>query len=59
MTRDGSGTYDMTWAYKPGLKWTGQHQMSINGKRDGFSTEDFLVAAKYFDISKQFRRMQR
>ena len=26
--------------------------MSINGKRDGFSTEDFIAAAKHFDISK-------
>ena len=42
----------MTWAYKPGSKWTGQHQMSINGKRDGFSNEDFLAVAKHFDISR-------
>ena len=26
--------------------------MSINGKRDGFSTGDFLAVAKHFDISK-------
>ena len=56
MTRDGvwhlAPAYDMAWAYKPGSKWTGQHQMSINGKRDGFSTEDFLAVAKHFDISK-------
>ena len=56
MTRDGiwhlAPAYDMAWAYKPGSKWTGQHQMSINGKRDGFSTGDFLSAAKHFDISK-------
>ena len=44
--------YDMAWAYRPGSKWTGQHQMSINGKRDGFRTEDFIAAAKHFDISK-------
>ena len=44
--------YDMTWAYKPGSKWTGQHQMSINGKRDGFSAEDFFAVAKHFDIAK-------
>ncbi|MPM86801.1 hypothetical protein SDC9_133893 [bioreactor metagenome] len=44
--------YDMAWAYKPGAKWTGQHQMSINGKRDGFTAEDFLAVAKHFDIAK-------
>lgn len=43
--------YDVTWAYKPGAKWTGQHQMSINGKRDHFIRNDFLQLAKHFDIS--------
>ena len=42
MTPDGvwhlAPAYDMAWAYKPGSKWTGQHQMSINGKRDDFIT---------------------
>ena len=56
MTRDGvwhlAPAYDMAWAYKPGSKWTGQHQMSINGKHDGFSTEDFIAVAKHFDIFK-------
>ncbi|MBR4254973.1 MAG: type II toxin-antitoxin system HipA family toxin [Lentisphaeria bacterium] len=56
MTRNGvwhlAPAYDMAWAYKPGSKWTGQHQMSINGKRDGFSARDFLAVAKHFDISK-------
>ena len=56
MTRDGvwhlAPAYDMAWAYKPGSKWTGQHQMSINGKRDGFGAGDFLAVAKHFDISR-------
>jgi hypothetical protein len=26
--------------------------MSINGKRDGFTTEDFITVAKHFDIAK-------
>ncbi len=56
MTPDGvwhlAPAYDMAWAYKPGSKWTGQHQMSINGKRDGFITEDFIAVAKHFDIAK-------
>lgn len=56
MTRNGvwhlAPAYDMAWAYKPGSKWTGQHQMSINGKRDAFSTEDFITVAKHFDISR-------
>lgn len=44
---DKSGTwslapaYDVTYSYNPGGLWTGQHQMSMNGKRDGFIREDF------------------
>ena len=56
MTRDGvwhlAPAYDMAWAYKPGSKWTGQHQMSINGKRDGFDAEDLIAVARHIDISK-------
>ena len=56
MTRDGvwhlAPAYDMAWSYKPGSKWTGQHQMSINGKRDGFNTGDLIAVARHFDISK-------
>ena len=56
MTPDGvwhlAPAYDMAWAYKPGSKWTGQHQMSINGKRDDFITEDFIAVAKHFDIAR-------
>jgi serine/threonine-protein kinase HipA len=56
MTPDGvwhlAPAYDMAWAYKPGSKWTGQHQMSINGKRNGFTTEDFIAVAKHFDIAR-------
>ena len=26
--------------------WTAQHQMSVNGKRDGFTIEDFRSCAK-------------
>lgn len=33
--------FDMTYAYRPDSKWTAQHQMSLNGKRDNFALEDF------------------
>ncbi len=32
--------YDVTYAYRSDSKWTSQHQMSVNGKRDGFTLED-------------------
>jgi serine/threonine-protein kinase HipA len=32
--------YDVIWAWKPGNPWLDSHQMSINGKRDGFTVND-------------------
>ena len=36
-----SPAFDLTWAYNPTGQWTSAHQMSINGKRDDFSIDDF------------------
>ena len=41
-----SPAYDMTYSYNPAGQWTAQHQMSINGKRDGFTLADFRACAK-------------
>ncbi len=41
-----SPAFDMMYAYNPSGPWTGQHQMSMNGKRDGFVIEDFEAFAK-------------
>ena len=41
-----SPAFDMTYSYNPSGVWTAQHQMSINGKRDGFTLEDFRLCAK-------------
>ena len=38
--------FDMTYSYNPSGDWTAQHQMSINGKRDGFTLEDFRACAR-------------
>jgi serine/threonine-protein kinase HipA len=37
--------FDVAWSYNPEGKWTSRHQMSINGKRDGFVMDDFRVVA--------------
>ena len=42
--------YDVTYAYKPAGLWTGSHQMTVNGKRDGFGSDDLLAAARAMDI---------
>src|SRR5207342_1540322 len=41
-----SPAFDVTYAYNPGGRWTGTHQMSLNGKRDGFEASDYAAFAK-------------
>ncbi len=38
--------YDLVYSYKPGSKWVNSHWMSINGKRDNFTREDFYSFEK-------------
>jgi serine/threonine-protein kinase HipA len=36
----------MTYSFNPQGDWTSRHQMSLNGKRDNFTIEDFKACAK-------------
>jgi serine/threonine-protein kinase HipA len=38
--------FDVTYSYNPSGTWTATHQMTMNGKRDGFTREDFAQCAK-------------
>jgi len=38
--------FDVTYAYQPLGRWTSTHQMTLNGKRDGFTLEDFRACAR-------------
>lgn len=38
--------FDMTYSYNPSGAWTSSHQMTLNGKRDGFSISDFRAAGQ-------------
>lgn len=38
--------FDVTYSYNPSGSWTATHQMTLNGKRDGFTLEDFEACAK-------------
>ena len=40
-----SPAFDMTYAYNPAGPQTARHQMSVNGKRDGFTLGDFTAVA--------------
>lgn len=41
-----SPAYDVMYAYNPDGSWTKVHQMSLNGKRDGFTFADLEAVAK-------------
>jgi serine/threonine-protein kinase HipA len=41
-----SPAFDVTYSYNPAGAWTSQHQMSMNGKRDNFTPDDFVATAK-------------
>ncbi|MEQ1773660.1 MAG: HipA domain-containing protein [Burkholderiales bacterium] len=38
--------FDVTYSYNPSGLWTATHQMTMNGKRDGFTLGDFEACAK-------------
>ena len=37
--------FDVTYAYNPQGRWTRSHQMTVNGKQEGFTLEDFRACA--------------
>lgn len=41
-----SPAFDMTYSFNPSGAWTASHQMTMNGKRDHFTLEDFNACAK-------------
>lgn len=41
-----SPAFDVTYSYNPSGQWTSRHQMTLNGKRDGFTREDFKACAR-------------
>ena len=42
--------YDLCYSYSPSGKWTNQHQLSLNGKRDNFVKDDLIQVAQKADI---------
>jgi len=42
--------YDVCYSYASSGKWTSQHQLSLNGKRDNFVKDDLLLVAQKADI---------
>ena len=51
-----SPAFDITWSYNPDGQWTNRHQMSMNGKRDHFTPEDFEACAAAASLSQSRTR---
>lgn len=47
-----SPAYDVTYSHNPKGKWTNQHQMSANGKRDHFTREDLIAIGDSISLPK-------
>ena len=44
--------YDLCYSYKPGGRWIGQHQLSLNGKQDDFTRQDMLTVGEKMGIRR-------
>ena len=47
-----SPAFDVTYSYNPEGRWTGAHQMTLNGKRDGFEAGDFVACARNASLKR-------
>ncbi len=50
-----SPAYDVIYAFNPSGRWTKDHQMTVNGKRSGFSKTDLLHIGKEMGIRQENR----
>ncbi len=41
-----SPAFDVTWSFQPSGAWTATHQMTVNGRRDGFTRADLAECAR-------------
>ena len=44
--------FDVTYSFQPTGRWTSRHQMTLNGKRDGFTREDFRLCAESVSMKR-------
>ena len=56
MDKDGKWSlapaFDVAYSFNPSGAWTSSHQMTMNGKRDGFSMDDFKACAKTISLKR-------
>jgi serine/threonine-protein kinase HipA len=47
-----SPAFDVSYSYNPNGEWTARHQMTINGKADNFTVEDFRACARVAGLKR-------
>ena len=47
-----SPAFDVAYSFNPDGAWTSRHQMSLNGKRDGFQTDDLIAFSETAGLKK-------
>lgn len=47
-----SPAFDVTYSFSPTGDWTGQQQMSLNGKRDNFEVADFVACGRIASLKR-------
>lgn len=47
-----SPAFDMTYSYNPTGPYTARHQMTLNGKQDGFDLDDFRACARAISLQR-------
>jgi serine/threonine-protein kinase HipA len=47
-----SPAFDVPFSFNPRGAWTASHQMTLNGKRDGFTMDDFRSCAKVASMKR-------
>lgn len=44
--------FDLTYSFNPDGDWTARHQMTLNGKRDDFTLDDFRACARVASMKR-------
>ena len=47
-----SPAFDVTYSYNPAGRWTGAHQMTLNGKREDFEIDDFVACGRNASLKR-------
>lgn len=53
-----SPAYDVCHAFRPGSLWVSAQSLTVNGKRENISVEDFLAVAQQMNIRKPMDKIQ-